>query len=49
MTFLTIRRPDEALGLSLVRQLERKEKRRAYPSKRECFVERTNLNKDWPV
>jgi hypothetical protein len=40
--------PDDAPGLSLVRQLERKEKRRTYPSKLECFFQRTNLNKDWP-
>jgi len=36
-------------GLSLVRQLERKEEIRAYPLDDNCFVELTISIKDWPV
>jgi hypothetical protein len=36
-------------GLSLVRQLERKEEMRAYPLDVECLVQWTTSMKHWPV
>jgi len=39
----------ELRGALLVRQLERKEEMRAYPSDVEYFVQRTTSMKDWPV